>query len=357
MSTLELFLHRQLVTLHALWSRELRLTIPWQILNVLVRWGDHRVGRKSEAMPSRYSTDRFRGVTVVLAAMPSRYSTARFGGVTVVLAGMGSEAMPARYSQVIPYSLQSFHKDPFRCCELEADLSRHRDPKQCLPIIPKSSPTQIVDFVDAPGGTGKTFPEETVLARLRSEGTYALAVASSGIAAQLLPKGSTAHSRFKIPIDIFDGSTCNVPRQGQLAELWDEAPMQHRRCFQPVDRMLQDLRSSTARFGGLTVVLTGDPKQCLPVIPKSLASWNADFCGEVEMDNIKNTDSCTTSRRSEDQQQHCQWERPERERSGPVRSHTVLCQTLPLPHQHRRIILLPEDLGHINCGDSGKGSK
>ncbi|SGY55677.1 BQ5605_C006g04060 [Microbotryum silenes-dioicae] len=26
-------------------------------------------------------------------------------------------------------------------------------------------------------------------------------------------------------------------------------------------------RSSTARFGGVTVVLAGDPKQCLPVIP------------------------------------------------------------------------------------------
>ncbi|SGY55324.1 BQ5605_C006g04003 [Microbotryum silenes-dioicae] len=168
----------------------------------------------------------------------------------------------------------------------------------------------------------------------------------------------------------------------------DEAPMQHRRCFQLVDRMLQDLRSSTARFGGLTVVLTviacanrrrlhhgmlasgGKLRGCISWqilngsvrwsdrrVGRSLASWNADFWGEVEMDNSKNTDSCTTSRRSEDQQQHCQWERPERERSGPVRSHTVLRRTLPLPHQHRRIILLPEDLGHINCGDSGKGSK
>ncbi|SCZ88986.1 BZ3500_MvSof-1268-A1-R1_Chr1-1g00874 [Microbotryum saponariae] len=117
-----------------------------------------------------------------------------------------------------------------------------------------------VFFVDAPGGTGKTFLEKTVLARIRSEGKYALAVASSGIAVLLLPKGRTAHSRFKIPIDIFDDSTCNVPKQGQLAELfrmcdlivWDEASMQHRRCFQLVDRMLQDVRSSTARFGGVT---------------------------------------------------------------------------------------------------------
>ncbi|SCZ98080.1 BZ3500_MvSof-1268-A1-R1_Chr7-3g09696 [Microbotryum saponariae] len=39
-----------------LWFRGLRLTIPWQILNGSVRWSDRRVGRGSEAMPSRYST-------------------------------------------------------------------------------------------------------------------------------------------------------------------------------------------------------------------------------------------------------------------------------------------------------------
>ncbi|SGY19929.1 BQ5605_C017g08389 [Microbotryum silenes-dioicae] len=77
-----------------------------------------------------------------------------------------------------------------------------------------------VFFIDAPGGTGKTFLEITILAQIRSEGKYALVVASSGIAALLLSKGRTAHSRFKIPIDIFDESTCNVPKQGQLAELF-----------------------------------------------------------------------------------------------------------------------------------------
>ncbi|SCZ98738.1 BZ3500_MvSof-1268-A1-R1_Chr3-1g05586 [Microbotryum saponariae] len=38
-----------------LWFRELRLTIPWQILNGSVRCSDRRVGRGSETMPSRYS--------------------------------------------------------------------------------------------------------------------------------------------------------------------------------------------------------------------------------------------------------------------------------------------------------------
>ncbi|SCZ96247.1 BZ3500_MvSof-1268-A1-R1_Chr8-2g10068 [Microbotryum saponariae] len=49
-------------------------------------------------------------------------------------------------------------------------------------------------------------------------------------------------------------------------------------------------RSSTARFGGVTVVLAGDPKQCLPVIPKSSPAqivdaciMNADFWGDLSV--------------------------------------------------------------------------
>ncbi|SGY55285.1 BQ5605_C006g03998 [Microbotryum silenes-dioicae] len=119
-----------------LWLGESRLTIPWQILNGSVRCGDHRVGRGSEAMRSRYSQGiactNCSGCVKCGSPNRGRSSTARFGGVIVVVAG---------------------------------------DPKQCVPVIPKSSSTQIVNFVDAPGGTGKTFLEETVLARIRSEGT------------------------------------------------------------------------------------------------------------------------------------------------------------------------------------------
>ncbi len=62
-----------------------------------------------------------------------------------------------------------------------------------------------------------------------------LAIASSGIASLLLLGGKTAHSRFKIPIDLHDESTCNITQQMKVAELvrkadliiWDEAPMMH----------------------------------------------------------------------------------------------------------------------------------
>jgi hypothetical protein len=54
-------------------------------------------------------------------------------------------------------------------------------------------------FVCDHGGTGKTFLWTTLIASLRSEKKIVLAVASSGVASLLLPKGRTAHSRFKIP--------------------------------------------------------------------------------------------------------------------------------------------------------------
>ncbi|KAL0291749.1 UNVERIFIED_CONTAM: hypothetical protein Scaly_2621600 [Sesamum calycinum] len=61
-------------------------------------------------------------------------------------------------------------------------------------------------FIDGPGGSGKTFLYRALLADVRSKGYIALAVATSGVAAALLPGGRTTHSRFKIPIDI-DGKT------------------------------------------------------------------------------------------------------------------------------------------------------
>lgn len=63
-------------------------------------------------------------------------------------------------------------------------------------------------FVDGPGGTGKTFLYTVLLAAVRARGGIALSVASSGIAALLLEGGRTAHSRFKIPIQLDEASTC-----------------------------------------------------------------------------------------------------------------------------------------------------
>jgi len=80
-------------------------------------------------------------------------------------------------------------------------------------------------FVYGSGGTGKTFVWTTLLSRLRGQGKIVLAVALSGIASLLLPGSKTAHSRFKIPIDLHDESTCNITQQMKVAELVRKADL------------------------------------------------------------------------------------------------------------------------------------
>ncbi|XP_074324276.1 uncharacterized protein LOC141661191 [Apium graveolens] len=98
-------------------------------------------------------------------------------------------------------------------------------------------------FVYGSGGCRKTFLWRTLICKLRSQGKIVLPVASSGIAATLMPGGRT-----------------------------DEAPMQHRYAFECLDRSLKDIMEAVdperyaISFGGITVVLGGDFRQILPLI-------------------------------------------------------------------------------------------
>ncbi|KAF8048405.1 hypothetical protein N665_2526s0001 [Sinapis alba] len=135
-----------------------------------------------------------------------------------------------------------------------------------------------VFFVYGFGGTGKTFLWNILSAALRSKGEIFLNVASSGIASLLLPGGRTAHSRFRIPINPHEFSTCNIEPGSHQAELvgkasliiWDEAPMMSKHCFEALDRSLCDIMKTTdgRPFGGKVVVFGGDFRQILPVIPR-----------------------------------------------------------------------------------------
>ena len=60
------------------------------------------------------------------------------------------------------------------------------------------------------------------------------------IAATLLPNGRTLHSRFKVPLNITDESTCHISKRDSTAELLcrchliviDEVTMAHRRVYE-----------------------------------------------------------------------------------------------------------------------------
>ncbi|XP_010473639.1 PREDICTED: ATP-dependent DNA helicase PIF1-like [Camelina sativa] len=135
-------------------------------------------------------------------------------------------------------------------------------------------------FLYGHGGTGKTYLYTTIISKLRSQNKIVVPVASSGIAALLLPGGRTAHSRFKIPITLEEHSLCDIKPRSMIAELlkradliiWDEAPMTHRLAFEAFDRTMRDILSKEdpsamdKPFGGKTLLLGGDFRQILPVI-------------------------------------------------------------------------------------------
>ncbi len=67
--------------------------------------------------------------------------------------------------------------------------------------------------IDAPGGCGKTFLCNIILAYVRSLSSIAIACALSGIAATLMTMGTTFHRRFGAPINANEDhqKTSHVP--------------------------------------------------------------------------------------------------------------------------------------------------
>ncbi|KAL0366887.1 UNVERIFIED_CONTAM: hypothetical protein Sradi_3578800 [Sesamum radiatum] len=129
-------------------------------------------------------------------------------------------------------------------------------------------------FVDGPGGTGKTFLYKSLLANFQKDGLIMLAIATSGIAANLLLGGRTAHSKLKVPIKFEPLSMCRFSKQSELstsierasAIIWDEAPMANRKAFETVDRTFRDIHGVDLLFGGKVMILGGDFRQVLPIV-------------------------------------------------------------------------------------------
>ena len=143
-------------------------------------------------------------------------------------------------------------------------------------------------FLDAPGGTGKTFVINLLLAKIRQQSKIAIAVASSGIAATLLHGGRTAHSTLKLPLNLShcENPLCNISKGTSQAKVlqecevivWDECTMSHKHALEALDRTLQDLRDNPTLMGGVVVVLAGDFRQTLPVIPRGTAADELKAC-------------------------------------------------------------------------------
>ena len=170
----------------------------------------------------------------------------------------------------------------------EADLADERVPRlsdeqravfdavMSAVMAPAVNPRGNGFYVDGPGGSGKTFLYEALIHTVRGKGMVSLACAISGIAAQLLPAGTTAHSLFGLPIDMpkHDATSsirAQEPRASLLRRavliLWDEVSMVPLAALDCVDRLLRDLTGDSRLFGGKVLVLGGDFRQLLPFLP------------------------------------------------------------------------------------------
>ncbi|XP_037871618.1 uncharacterized protein LOC119629558 [Bombyx mori] len=199
---------------------------------------------------------------------------------------------------------------PQRTEEISSDLIRELDydtaslQQQLTESVPRLIPEQrlvfdnvfkkIEDgeggllFLDAPGGTGKTFLLNLLLAQIRKDKGIAVVVASSGIAATLLNGGRTAHSVLKLPLNLAheEMPVCNISKNSERGRMlqqckllvWDECTMSHKRAIEALDRPLKDIKSNPNIMGGMVVLLAGDFRQTLPVITKGTPADEINAC-------------------------------------------------------------------------------
>jgi hypothetical protein len=128
-------------------------------------------------------------------------------------------------------------------------------------------------FVDGPGGTGKSYLLNLLIDYFNKYDVTFLAVAWTGIAANLLKNGKTVHTTFKLPLNITETSTCNVKPNTPYGLniksikvlIWDEISLS-KFAFEAVDRLFTDLCNNNEPFGGKIVIISGNFRQTLPIV-------------------------------------------------------------------------------------------
>ena len=164
--------------------------------------------------------------------------------------------------------------ESMRLCGRENfEVHMNRDQRAIVEAV--ESGTHRLIFIHGHAGTGKTFVYNTLYQRLVGAGKKVLCVAYSGIAASLLPKGQTAHSAFKLKLNMTDDDYASTLRmQSKQAQklreldfiIWDEISMVPKFALKAVDQLFRDLTGLDVPFGGKCVIVGGDFGQTLPVV-------------------------------------------------------------------------------------------
>ena len=105
-------------------------------------------------------------------------------------------------------------------------------------------------------------------------------MAFTGIAATLLPRRMKIPKVLGLPVPLLSDSSSNIAvqsKEGQFLRqtdvfIWDEAPMAPRSALEIIDRTLEGIMNNDLLFGGKIVILGGDFRQLLPLLPRSIGS-------------------------------------------------------------------------------------
>jgi len=165
-----------------------------------------------------------------------------------------------------------------------------------LPVRRRYEPSQSnllnhLFFVDAPGGSGKTYLARVLAAAVRKYNKIALVCATTGVASLQFTEGRTAHNLFCVkPVEdkqVLQGPTIDSEllkiltgptktrsyssRVRLLLEcsvfIWDEFPMSNRMFIEAIDRLLRVVCDKPhVSFGGKVFVCLGDFRQVSPVV-------------------------------------------------------------------------------------------
>lgn len=171
-------------------------------------------------------------------------------------------------------------------------------------------------YLDGPGGSGKTYLYTTLMAYFRGRGMIVLPFATTGIAATLLKGGRTVHSGFKLPVPLLDTSVSSMRLNSPEAKILhdaaliviDEITMLSKNGLRCIDKLLRDIMSCDTSFGGKVLVLGGDFRQTLPVVPRGSRTEIIETCiKSSRLWNQFQQFSLSTNMRSEGQHEHNQW--------------------------------------------------
>ena len=166
----------------------------------------------------------------------------------------------------VPQSLNPTQQDIFNQCIgwYEADDAHRENPNE-FPL-----PEALLVVLTGAAGTGKTFLINQIIEKINKPGAFKCC-APTGIAATNLPNGYTVHTLYAYNND---GSSYYDVNSKEASVIFgkdarfiviDEFSMMQARMLSHIDQRLQNWYGNSLPFGGLTVILMGDPFQLFPV--------------------------------------------------------------------------------------------